>query len=75
MAGKVPVEDESSTTVPSLVVAATTVVMAAWFPDGVVNAAKLKAIAPAAEKSPPALLINTTFKIFAGVPVMEGVHV
>ena len=44
MAGKLPVVDKSSKMLPSLVVAAATVVMAACAVAGVVNAAKLKAI-------------------------------
>ncbi len=43
MAGKVPVIDASRKTLPSLVVAAATVVMAACADAGVVNALKLKA--------------------------------
>ena len=43
MAGKVPVVDASRKTLPSLVVAAATAVMAACAEAGVVNALKLKA--------------------------------
>ena len=43
MAGKVPVVDVSRKLVPSLVVAAATVVMAACAAAGVVNPLKLKA--------------------------------
>ena len=43
MAGKVPVIDASRKTLPSLVVAAATAVMAACAEAGVVNALKLKA--------------------------------
>ncbi len=70
MAGKVPVLDTSSTTVPSLVVAAPTAVMAACAVAGVVNCAKLKAIGAFAAKF--AARTNTTFKT---LPVMVGTHV
>jgi len=73
MAGKVPEMDASSKMVPSLVVAAATVVIAAWLPDGRVNCAKFKVIAVFAAQLPAAARVNTIFNTWA--LAMVGVHV
>jgi hypothetical protein len=72
MAGNVPVVEVSRKVLPSLVVAAFTVVMPACTTAGLVNCAKFNAILVFIAKFPPAVRV---IKIFKLLPIMEGVHV